>query len=257
MTSFDFLPDRYREQKTNRKAEVWRLFVLLAFGGLCAATAAGQYLLRFSTLKQLAAAELQYSDAQARSKQFGDLQRQWKELRAAAELYTYLDHHWPRTQILAAVAEALPPEIHLSEISIAREVPPPPSISLRAAYPTRNANKETATAADSSPAALRDFTRLRDENAASDVIVRISGFTTDTDALHRYLSQLGSGRHFAKSELRSLESAGSPLLGPATQFNLRLVVRAGYGQAGGPSGANAPATKPGHRSTHRDQDLLQ
>ena len=145
MNSFDFLPDRYREQSTNRKAELWRLFVLLAFGGICAASAAGQYAQRFAVIKQLAAAERQYTDAQARSKQFGDLQRRWKQVRATAELYAYLDRRWPRTQILATVAESLPPEIHLSELSIARELQRPRATTGGRLTQSRIANSETET----------------------------------------------------------------------------------------------------------------
>jgi hypothetical protein len=69
--------------------------------------------------------------------------------------------------------------------------------------------------------------------------VRVTGTTTNTAALYRYLNVLGTRELFAKAEIRSIESLDVP--GAATlRFQLVLAARPGYGQPGGSEGKHAP-----------------
>jgi hypothetical protein len=68
--------------------------------------------------------------------------------------------------------------------------------------------------------------------------------TTDTDALHTYLSRLAHSPLVAKAELVSLEhepgsggppqEADKPAPAEAARFHATLTVKPGYGQPGGP-----------------------
>src|SRR5688500_5808847 len=113
MKDIDFLPARYREQYSQRRAQLWRLTVLALFVAGVGATAAGQYTLRRSARQHLEAVNPQHSAARAKSDQHTQLQQQLKDVQATTQLYAYLQHPWPRTQILAEVAERLPATLTL------------------------------------------------------------------------------------------------------------------------------------------------
>jgi hypothetical protein len=232
MKDLDFLPQRYREETHLRRAQLWRTAVLALFGVVVGGTALGQYGFQYSLRRELAAIEGAHAEALAKTEQFAQLSHDLEEVRFTADLYAYLRHPWPRTQILAAVAEHLPSELVLSELRIAREtasgrsepshLPPPPT-------------QAEGGKAPELPAAVQDVQRLRQECDAGRTIVEVSGLACDIASLHTFVAKLGETPLFSRCELAALESAGDGKSPVQTRFRVRLTVRPGYGQPGGPS----------------------
>ena len=97
--------------------------------------------------------------------------------------------------------------------------------------------------------AERDLTQLRQRLDPLQTTVIITGAATESAALHRYLGEMDANNIFAKAELDSFASVDNGKGGALMQFRATLVVRPGYGQAGGPT---APPKKDVAQN-HREQ----
>ncbi|MEQ8789397.1 MAG: PilN domain-containing protein [Pirellulaceae bacterium] len=231
MKNIDFLPARYRERRTARKSHLWRVLVVAAFGAAVGATAIGQYWLKQSVASQVQQVEQRHAVAQAKNEQFIALQRELQDRRAAAQLFAYLKHPWPRTQILAVLAATLPADVTLNELTIANEVV--------AGDPRGEARGRARSQRDEQEAdarllpAERDLKQLRRQYDEARTVVYVVGRTGDIPALHRYVASLGDSPLFAQAELTSMEAVQETGR-EASEFHLRLVVVAAHGQAEAP-----------------------
>ncbi|MFW5693433.1 MAG: PilN domain-containing protein [Thermoguttaceae bacterium] len=230
MLDLDFLPAQYRRRQARKRSKPWHAVVVLAFLGLVSLAAVGQHRQLRSLRAQLALLEPRYEHATAVSAQLAQVQESLKEARAEAALFTYLQHPWPRTQLLRSLLEPLPEELFLTELEIANELPTAASSSEPPLQPKRDEN-----AMDALSPAERDLAELRQRNDALQTVIRITGSTDDGAALHGYLGELSSRSLFRQAELESIESmeGASPA---GVHFRATVVVRPGYGRPGGPTG---------------------
>ncbi len=253
MKTIDFLPTRYHEQKAKRKTKVWRLLLLVVFGGICAATAFGQYRLRQSVVQQLNDVESTHKVAVAANNRFDNLQTELQKIRADAELYTFLRHPWPRTQILRAVTKPLPESIALTELQVQSQR----ERVRRSESQPRNRRRDEST--EEQPKMLparQDLQQMREEFAAARTFVHLTGLTTDTVALHKYVADLSSAKLFSKAELLSLESIDQEHQDRVSEFDVRLIVLPGYGLPNGPAKtAKAKAEKNRAKSGKDDPNV--
>lgn len=245
MQDIDFLPVEYRQEHARRQLQPWRIVVVAAFAALLAAAAFSQYNCKQRVKQELAAILPQYEQAVSQNAKLAELQSRLQTARTYAELYTYLRHPWPRTQLLATLLAPLPEEITLGQLQIIREKPQDQTPTERRSRSERKIEQEED---ETLPPAVRDLKRLRDECDEMETLVLISGTTSESGMLHRYLGELNDSELFSIAELESSESAG---VGPDSteQFRARLLVRPGYGQPGGPTGPGKKA--PLRKSTDR------
>src|SRR5262245_36543866 len=108
MKNIDFLPDIYRKRAALRRAQVWWGIVVLIFGTAIGSAASAQYLLKCNIQRELRAIAPQYSESQLRVRELAGLQEQITAAARQARLVTWLEHPWPRSQILAEVVRPLP-----------------------------------------------------------------------------------------------------------------------------------------------------
>src|SRR4029079_18030302 len=99
----DFLPPRYRERHQQRRAFAWEIAVVVFFGLLIAAAAAWQVHQRWQVGRQMAALEGRFQEAVDLQGKQEQLQSRLSAISEVAELYLYLEHPWPRTQVLHAI----------------------------------------------------------------------------------------------------------------------------------------------------------
>lgn len=221
----DFLPASYREQGAKRKTGLWRLLVVAVFGSALVPTGMYQRRLKQEAEIHLAHLESLYPAAMARNAELSSQQSKLAAVQTAAELATYLRHPWPRTQILAAIAQPLPDTLTLHDLQILRE-----NVSGAAAAPPSPNN--ATPAAPTNPVAA-DLERLRNERESTRLVVAIGGATSEVGALHEYLGKLAGNRLFQKVELGSIESSPAGDHGLA-KFSVRIIVRPAPGQPGAP-----------------------
>lgn len=230
MQNIDFLPQKYREQTAQRKAQRWRLLVVVGFGLVLAVGAYGQQLLRQKAVGQLAHVRAQYDVSTAQATQLAGIEAELRRERTMADLATYLRHPWPRTRIIDAVLSPLPESITLRKLQVQRETAPPsPLRDPKPLHPTG----EPAVKDQRSPA-QKDLDRLRELYDTAPTVVTIEGTTNDQARLHSYLGKLAEGDLFSKTALVSMESASEAGSG-TSKFRARLNVKPSWGQAGGPN----------------------
>jgi Tfp pilus assembly protein PilN len=232
MHDLDFLPPQYHQQNARRQVKPWRIVVVTAFVLLLSAAAAAQWLQRGRMKAALETIEPCYAETSRLGERLRAVEAQLQTAQADANLLVYLRHPWPPTQLLRAVVNPLPPEITLQQILLGGQ----PGAEVPAAVPPRPMDqKPEQEKAKRLPPAQQDLLRLRQQYDAAQTLVRLTGTTSDTQALYRYLDALGAPELFAKADLHSIESVETPA-GTTLRFQLVLAVRPGYGQPGGPEG---------------------
>ena len=247
-SSIDFLPVRYVERRALQQTRIWGLSILVLFGSLVGLAFAGQTALRLGIHRQLDEASGTYNDTQIAQQALDAARKQVETVREDADLFAYLSHPWPRTQILARLAHDVPAAVTIDKIHVGLEIPQalPGRLTPGVIKPTEPAPANGAAPPPPAPLspAKQDLKRLRDERESRRTIVELSGTTTSIPDLHGYLNRLANDRIFALAELTSIETLGKHDEG-RSQFTARLVVRPSYGQPGGPTGpTTAPSTPP-------------
>jgi hypothetical protein len=236
MQDIDFLPNSYREKTVHRKANVWRLLIGGGFAAALVCSFLYQQILYRQAVRQLDELKPDYEQAQALSRKIAAMQADLKSATKQAELFTYLRHPWPRTQLLTAALSRLPDCVTLREIHISRR-----QTAATDSPATRQSRKKQDDAeAKKLDPAESDLRQLSDETASRETILVLSGSTSDTAALQRYLVALGEAKLFVNVGLTSLEANQEDRQG-TWRFSAQLGVRPGYGQPGGPE----PAWKKG------------
>jgi Tfp pilus assembly protein PilN len=240
----DFLPKEYRQAGRQRKSTTLRVAVGVAFLAVILAAAVYQQSLRRLSDRQLAGLMPQYQRAQQQMQHLTEIQKLLQSEEKQAELWTYLRHPWPRSQLLAAVTEPLPDAIRLEQIAVAREPLP-----VSEHHPAATAKPGETELAKLSPT-QRDLIVLRDQWDRTQIVVICTGVTDDTLALHQYLEQLSRDKLLVKVDVASMERLNGDAEG-RVRFTARCVVRAGYAQPNGPqpstnniSAATTTAYKP-------------
>ena len=233
----EFLPDIYRERAALRRAQIWWLFVVLIFSAAIGSTAGAQFFLKRSVQRKLDSLEPAFFAAKKQVERLTLLQDQTRTAGQWAGLCTYLETRWPRTQLLAVVAESLPAELCLTELKVFDEELPRPATEEGAA-PRRTARgSETPDAA--LPPATDDLEQLRNENDYRQTVIEISGHTTDLKRLHSYVAAVGKSPLVAQATIKSLETPPAESKSPQTKFTLRVLVRPCHGLPGSEQAARA------------------
>jgi hypothetical protein len=231
MQDIDFLPIEYRQKYSRRQSQPWQIVVAVAIAGLVAAAAVAQQCHRYRVRKDEAAIAKAYETATIQQSRLAEAQKQAKAANSAAELYTYLKHPWPRTQLLAALVAPLPDSITLQQIQITREAPPGSQARDARTPADRKADDERIKTLD--PAG-RDLATLSSRLDPLQTVVVLIGSATDAASLYKYIGELDATDIFDKADLDSFNNLDTAHGGGMLQFRAVLSVQPGYGQPGGP-----------------------
>ena len=233
MHDIDFLPAECRKDHDRQRGYERRILVVAGVAAMIAAAAWSQNR-RAERLRTVMARCQPAHQAAAQTRNTLDqLQSRLQRARDDADLVTYLRHPWPRTRILAALLGPLPDGVRFEELQIACEAPAGAELA-RLRSPAAQEDEEGQMAA-LAPAA-RDLKRLRQQCDRQQTVVTLTAVTDDSVALHDYVGALGRDDLFAKAHLQSSKIDRSDAA--SIRFSVTLVVRPGYGQPGGPCGAD-------------------
>ncbi len=238
MKDIDFLPTRYLQERARRQARVWRLLVL---AGVVALVGSGLYTQRVAWRRldaDLTEAEVRRAVVRKQAEHLRAMGEKLAPTKALAGLVTFLRHPWPRSQILAAVLEPLPPSISLDELHILseRNATQQGSEERGAGAPRRLDTGDEPTKTDLLPA-TEDLRRLVEESGSNQVVVMIHGTTRETSALYAYLATLAGSPLVASAEIEdmSVEDAKD---GRQFRFRTRVLMSSCHGQQ--PMGTRRP-----------------
>ena len=234
MKEIDFLPAKYREQSAQRRSQLWRLVVGVTFGVMVIATALFQQALKVRAENDLGELAGQYEQAVQQTNRLTEAQTQLRAASSRADLYLFLDHTWPRTQILDAVCRRLPDTVVLTGLQVTRTLPAEVKTAAQQFGAIKSAQQNQQ---QHLLPAERDLQELRKLADPAQTIVTISGTTRDEAALHEYLGHLARESLLVNVNLESIkQSAAERGQGHRMQFSVRIKVRPAYGQPGGPAG---------------------
>src|SRR5271157_3148309 len=121
MHDIDFLPVECRRKQQRRQSQPWLIVTATAVVGLAAIAAIVQHWRWRYAEGQLAALKPAYETAVGLQDRLADVQQRLANAKAGAELYTYLRHPWPRTQLLCALLRPLPADITFLQVQIFRQ----------------------------------------------------------------------------------------------------------------------------------------
>ena len=223
MKNIDFLPKRYQLRQQQRRAFTWEISIVVFFALLIAPIAVWQGVQRWRVGTQLQALSAQHQQALDTQAAHQLLQVQLASASEAAELYLYLEHPWPRTQVLHAIRSCLPDDMWLTDVHITFE-------PLPGAAP----QVDEAKLLKLSPT-QRDLSRLQREADRRATLVWISGTAADASHVYDFVHRLGQTAPFAMIKLETAENQASKA-SQQTTFRLRGLLKPGYGQPGGPQG---------------------
>lgn len=231
----DFLPASYREVRTLHADRIWQFTATGAFLAGLAVASFYHVSTRQSAERALDALEVKHDEAVALRARLSGLQKDLAALTDEANLRAYLRHRWPLTRVLDAVFQPLPDSIALKEFKFGRHDP-----AGRARLDQSSARTPRLAAAANEPkkrAAQSDLAQLREICDRVPLMVQVSGSTTHTGDLYRYVAALSKNDLVAQAEITSIETAGGGAHGDPTrlaQFQARVLLRPGYGQPKGP-----------------------
>jgi hypothetical protein len=232
MRDIDFLPNEYRERHARRQSQPWQIFVTVAILGLVVATGTVQHYHRRSVENALAKIRPSYDAAIFEQQELAKAKSRLKMVEAKADLYVYLRHPWPRTQLLHALITPLPDGITLQQIQIAREQGTNRTPSGTPAPVSAAEEQERLKQLEPEQ---RDLLKLRKEHDSSQMTVILSGTARDPAALHHYMADLDATDIFDKADLDCFNAIDNSKVGAVLQFRAVLTVQPGWGQPGGPS----------------------
>jgi hypothetical protein len=230
----DFLPRRYRDEHAHRSTLGWRALVIVSYAALLALAAWSQSSRKQGLVTLLDEATRQHDAVMVQADELAGLQQAVRQWNAEAELWTYLRHPWPKSQLLAAIVGPLTPGITLADLRIHRAETTAGGTAGILRDRQRIVQEGESGQPDTRTPAERDLETIRQREDQTSLIVTIQGTTRDIAGLHSYLGQAGRSPLFSSVELTSIES--EELLGKASsRFTARAVVRPGYGQSNGPT----------------------
>ncbi|NLS94382.1 MAG: hypothetical protein GXX96_19670 [Planctomycetaceae bacterium] len=231
MQDIDFLPSDFKRRRSNRHGRPWQIVVACAAIGLLLVVAVGQSRALTQIKGRLTEIEPERRVLDARLAQLADLRERLAGTEARAQLLSYRNHPWPKTQLLAATLRSLPDAVVFRRIQIT----PENLSSLPSQRASTEAEEEDATTL---APAVRDMRLLQQECDSSVVAITLEGTTTDGIELHRYLDRLNRVPLLDKVTLHSLDSTEDDSEAKF-RFEARLTVRPGFGQPGGPDGRSS------------------
>lgn len=233
MQTIDFLPEHYRERRKQRRVRYWWALVVCMFGGIVVGSGSLQWLSVLKIKHELTRLETQVATFRQLDQQLLQIETQVAAVSHSANLYTFLKHPWPRTQILAAVVKPLPEEMELTSIRIGE--------SLVAKGPKPALPAETgAEAPPPAHPAVADLQQLHNAHEAQRVVVMIEGTAQEVEHLHNYLDALGRHVLVSEARLNSMETRKYETYSLVV-FQVQLTIKSGHGLSDGPAGPLSPA----------------
>lgn len=246
MQDIDFLPSRYHERNRQRQAVTTWITVIAAIVLLLFVGGVYQHRREGALRQQLADTLERQADCQRLNTTLNTMQAELREYEALASLYEYLEHPWPRSRIIEAVLGPLPEDVYLSELSILRQ-----QATASGSTPQRDTKRGRTTSATTEPELappVEDLKKLREQFDGTTEYVSLKGLALETTRLHSYLAELHASELFHRVNLEAVSALSADeaqrlgiVGGHAGQFEIRLELRPGYGQPGGPATEKTPA----------------
>ncbi|PQO25988.1 hypothetical protein C5Y96_21290 [Blastopirellula marina] len=221
MTSdeIEFLPKKYREKRKSHNFQVSRLLLIVVI-------VAGMSAVLLYQLASLHAVNLQVSALDSQHEKIMQLMQEVERSRAEvavkrhhAKLQTFLDHPYPKSQIIAAIANPLPTEITITRLQVTVE-----QLAATSAKPPSEKGKSVP---QGHPMVL-DLKQLIGEAKAHRCTVEVEGTTDDTSCLYTFLASLHQAEIIESAKIESIDPHQKSDGSEFSNFTAHVKVKRGY-----------------------------
>ena len=221
MTSdeIEFLPKKYREKRKNNSFKVSRLLLVVVLLAGMGIVLLYQLASLHSLNLQVAAIDQQNTTVMQLMQEVELRRAEVEEQRHHAKLLTFLDHTFPKSQIIAAITNPLPPEITIIRLQISAAQTPGAGNKL-----VTEKGKEKPKG---HPMQL-DLKQLIEEATSRHCTVEIEGTTDDTSCLYPYLASLHQAEVVESAKIESIDPHQKTDGTEFSNFTAHVKIRRGY-----------------------------
>ncbi|MBA2114974.1 hypothetical protein [Bremerella alba] len=221
MTSdeIEFLPKKYREKQKSHNFQVSRLLLIVVIVAGMSSVLLYQLASLHSVKRQVAALDDQHEKVVQLMQEVDQRRGEVVVKRHHAKLLTFLDHPFPKSQIIAAIANPLPTEIAITRVQVTVE-----QVASTNAKPPSEKGKK---APQGHPMEL-DLKQLIDEVKAHRCTVEVEGTTDDTSCLYTFLASLHQAEIIESAKIESIDPHQKTDGSEFSNFTAHVKVKRGY-----------------------------
>jgi len=221
MTSdeIEFLPKKYREKRKSHNFQVSRMLLVVVIVAGMSAVLLYQLAKLHAVNQQVAALD----EPHARVMQLmQEVERRRAEVavkRHHAKLLTFLDHPYPKSQVISAIASPLPSEITITRLQVTVEQ----TVGANNKPPSEKGKK----APKGHPMEL-DLKQLVDEAKSRRYTVEVEGTTDDTSCLYTFLASLHQAEIIESAKIESIDPHQKSDGSEFSNFTAHVKIKRGY-----------------------------
>jgi len=221
MTSheIEFLPKRYREKRKKNNIKVSRILLIVIMVGGMASVLLYQLACLHSVNRQVAAIDKQNEKVMQLMQEVESRRAKVVLERHHANLLTFLDHPYPKSQIISALVNPLSREITITRLQITQE---------QVANPNAKPPSEKGQAAPKGHPMELDLKTLISEAKTRRVMVEVEGTTDDTSSLYTYLASLHQAEIIESAKIESIDPHQKSDGSEFSNFTAHVRVKRGY-----------------------------
>lgn len=221
MTSdeIEFLPKKYREKRKSHNFQISRLFLIVAIVASMSVVLLYQLASLHAVNRQVATLDEQHNKVMQLMQEVERRRVEVVEKRHHAKLLTFLDHSYPKSQVIAAIANPLPTEITITRLQV--------SVEQVANVGTKPPSEKGKTAAKGHPMEL-DLKQLIDEAKSHRCTVEVEGTTDDTSCLYTFLASLHQAEIIESAKIESIDPHQKTDGSEFSNFTAHVKVKRGY-----------------------------
>lgn len=204
MYQIDFLPQRYVQQRADKRRRQWRLAVIVLFGCMMAAASLLQLAQRRKVQDRILKLEPLRAQAASQAEHLERLKSDLRGVRASALCRAYLRHPWTASEYVECVAGAADERIRLTELRLEQQS------MATARWPTAvTGGRVTASPAPQLTEAEKDLQAMQERVGGAAPALELKGRAENAAALGGFVRRLGQHPMTSRAEILSMESAPS------------------------------------------------
>lgn len=197
MNEIEFLPKRFREKRRSSSVKIPRLLVFSLLVALLAVVSLYELFKLHHVRSQLATLKAQHERIAQLQQEVERTRNEVIQKRHHARLLTFLDHRYPKSQILAQITNPLPSEITIKRIELTHTQPVSSSSRQRS-------EKSSDQTPQGSPLEI-DLKQLIADNKGRICTVELEGTTEDTSLLYTFLAALHESPLVDAAKIESID----------------------------------------------------
>lgn len=221
MTSdeIEFLPKKYREKRKSHNFQVSRLLLIVLVVASMSAVVLYQLASLHAVNREVATLDQQHAKVMQLMQEVERRRAEVAVKRHHAKLLTFLDHPYPKSQVISAIANPLPTEITITRLQL--------TVEQTAVAGQKPVSEKGKSAPQGHPMEL-DLKQLIDDAKSRHCTVEVEGTTDDTSCLYTFLASLHQAEIIESAKIESIDPHQNSDGSEFSNFTAHVKVKRGY-----------------------------